>query len=386
MRCHRRPDRGNSLARLLLLSLVGASWQTPRDACAESAVANQTRSAVSSTTPLVELRVVGTEESFLSLRQALGEQRLGKADLRWSLVERFAPLQILSLSSRDKVIVHCWIDLSDPELAHLYFAAPKHDRFMMRDFELEHRFGTLELTSLVQIVETAVAVLLTDADAGMSRREVEAVLTHPGSPPVRAATPPPSTAISSQSPTATVRYGWLADAGYAFRQYSREIALLHGPTMTLGLERVRDNTRQWLQISAGYAFPSRVSGTTASADIQRTTLAVSTAYLWGFPQMPSQAIGPRATVGIGYVRAAAISGDLPGVYDLELQQLSTEPYVGLGTDFMVTLGLHGAVIARLDFEAVLRPVRHVIWVNGDEAALSEGRHFRVGTSLGLLFH
>jgi hypothetical protein len=363
--------------------LVGASWQTPEVAYAQVERSERTATPTATTAALVELRVVGTEDSFHALKGVLGDRQLGGTRLHWSRVERFAPQQILSLFSREKVVVHCWIDLSDPAQAHLYFVAPKHDRFMMRDFDLEHRFGTLELASLAQIVETSIDVLLSDTAAGMSRREIEATLgrtaTQPPAPAAARVSPPRAPSL----PPPHARYGWLADATYAFRQYSSELALLHGPTLDVGVERRHLDARQWLQISAGFAFPARVSGRTASAEVRRYSLSASLSHLWTFPQAPSQSLGPRATVGFGYVGATPRSGNMPGTYDLNSPARDLEPYLGLGADFLVGLGVHTALIARFDAEAVLRPVRHAILVNGSEETLTEGRRLRLGASLGL---
>jgi hypothetical protein len=327
--------------------------------------------------PVVEIRVVGSNASLESLRQILGTNRLGKAELRWFQTAAFAPQQILSLLPPAKVKIHCWVDLTDPTTARLYFVAPMHDRFMLRDLDLKNRFGSFEHESLAQIIELSVAVLLNDAEAGMSRSEARAVLQQSGEHPAK---PKEPIVLPNENPTT---FGIAVAARYGIAQYSQEIPVQHGPGFGLYFERRAPRSRQQFGLSMQYALPQRIKNDTAGADVDRIDLSLNITDFFGLGAAHRQFIGPSLALGLGFVGARPIAGNLPGTYDLARSEHALEGYLGLGIAWASDLGKRLTSELKLSFLVVPKPVYHEFLVDESHEKLTEGRHLRFGANLAL---
>ena len=335
--------------------------------------------------PVIELRVVGRERALDALREALSENRLGNAELQWSYTNRFAPQELLSLVPAAKVRLHCWIDLTDPVTAQLYFVAPAHDRFMLRDFALANRLGSFELESLAQIVELSVQALLTDAAAGMSRREAVEILS-----PERKRKPTLALTHAANAPKRTLaplaredlRFG--VTATYSFTQFSRELFLQHGPGVTLSLHRTSSSARSEFGLVLAYYLPSRLYNNVAGAELDRTELGLEASRQWPLFGSTKHFLGPELQTGLGVLSVRSLPGNLTGAYSMNKNARELEGYLGVGirltSQFTPHLGSALLVGARL--QPV--PVRYAYVVDGATEQLTEGRHVRFGVSLGLL--
>ena len=327
---------------------------------------------------------MGRERALAALRDALSENRLGNAELQWSYTNRFAPEQLLSLVPAAKVRLHCWIDLTDPVTAHLYFVAPAHDRFMLRDFALANRLGSFELESLAQIVELSVQALLTDAAAGMSRREAVEILSPERERKPKLAQTDAANAPNRTAPIASEKLRFGVTATYSITQFSRELFLQHGPGVTLSLHRTSSSARSEFGVALAYYLPSRLYNNVAGAEFDRTELGLEATRQWPLFGSTKHFLGPQLQTGLGILSVRSLPGNLTGAYSMNKNARELESYLGVGmrltSQFTPHLGSTLQVGARL--QPV--PVRFAYVVDGATEQLTEGRHVRFGVSLGLL--
>lgn len=338
-------------------------------------------SAESAQAPVVEVRVVGSEDSVVQLRNVLGNRTFGGSPLFWSRVDHFAPQQLLDLVPLSRVKIRCWIDLTDPETAKLYFVAPKHDRFMVRELELMQRFGSFEAESIAQIVELSAQALLRDAEAGMSRREVtDALAVH--SPSGRAAERPAEAAPPAQAP-ARGGVGFGVRPTYGIAQYSRKIPLQQGPGIGLYLFVLHALRRDQLEASVSYALPSRVQHPIANAELDRLELRIGALSAWPLERSRRFFLGPEFNLVLGSVGARALAGDAGGTYQLERSKRDLEYGAGIGARLSSRWTPQLGMDVSLGLQYVPAPVRHEILVDASPQELTMGQKIRLGLTLGL---
>lgn len=375
--CRRSRLRSVLRRRVGFWLLVGSAWSGHGIAQTSEPPPAPAPPTVSSTErPIVEIRVIGGGDTFEALRNTLGAHRLGKANLRWFESNTFAPQQILGLLPLAKVKIHCFIDLTDPLQARLYFVAPMHDRFMLREFDLPKHVGSFELESLAQIIEISVDVLLNDAEAGMSRREAQAVLA-PSHEAQQVMSPPPSNAQNA------VTYELAVAAHYALSTYSHAIPVVHGPGLGLYLERSTPETQRRLGLSMRYALPHRVKSETAGVDIDRIELGLELGQLFALSRSHRTFLGPSLQGGLGWVGSTPIVGARPGTYTLERSRHTIEGYVGLKLIGAVHLAKRLSTELSLGVTLVPKPVAHDFLVDGVRVPQNEGKLVRFGLELSL---
>jgi len=125
---------------------------------------------------IVEIYVVTEPARYEQVRQVVGEHALGSAKLRWSRLVRFSANALLQDGSNTNTRVRCYIDLSLPSVATLYFADGNSRRFLFRELPLSHQLDAIELETIAQIVEFSINALLNDATEALSRTEAATLL------------------------------------------------------------------------------------------------------------------------------------------------------------------------------------------------------------------
>lgn len=375
-------------ARVLVVGLVflwvSSAWlRSVRADTSPYSTVGDSPSPASAQTPVVEVRVVGTEDSLMKLRLVLGNRTFGESPLLWSRADHFAPQQLLDLVPLSRVKIRCWIDLTDPKMAKLYFVAPKHDRFMVRELELMQRFGNFEVESIAQIVELSAQSLLRDAEAGMSRREVtDALAGH--TPSDQAAKPPTPVPPNSLSPTRR-GVGFGVRPTYGVTHYSGEISLHPGPGIGPYLFFEHTSRRDQLEVAISYALPRRVEHPVANAEIDRLEIRVGAHTAWPLGPTRRYFLGPQLNLALGSVAAHATPGDAPGAYQLNQSQRDVELGAGIGVRLGASWSPHLGADLSLDLQWIAAPVRHEFLVDGSPEALTTGKRFRPGLILGLRF-
>jgi hypothetical protein len=167
----------------------------------------------------LDITVVGTPGNLQWARSLVGPRSLGSTP-RWARVDSFDPAELLVAGGAARAnLLGCWLDLSDPRRARLYFAARSGERFLVRDVELSGRFDELDRESLAEVLALSIAALRENQRAGLTRAETEALLAErahrplaagaaparaapPAAPaaPARAAAPPPTAGSASAAP------------------------------------------------------------------------------------------------------------------------------------------------------------------------------------------
>jgi hypothetical protein len=135
------------------------------------------------------------------------------ADAQWTRAERFDVREIFESAAGARAnVLGCWLDLTLPKRARLYFAAPSGQRFLLREVELSGRLTEVDRASLAEVLELSVAALLENERIGLSRAEAESWLADrqasetaeraAGPPPARPA--PPVAIVPAATPTAAL--------------------------------------------------------------------------------------------------------------------------------------------------------------------------------------
>ena len=146
---------------------------------------------------------------------------------------------------------------------------------MVRDIQLSGKRDELDKESLGQVMELSVRALLENEQAGMSRAEVETVLTKDNPPTPPASAPPPhaetsaATGVGQLSPTTEEQLTstdpripplpLLAGAFYAAQIQSRDLPTIHGPGLSLATsESLMRRAAVWLR--GQYQLPATERG------------------------------------------------------------------------------------------------------------------------------
>lgn len=368
---------------LVLCVVLTGTWLHRVDAApAEQAAVDVDPGHELETLPRIEIHVVGSRATSEALERLLGTEVRGRARIVWSSLSTFDRQQILARLPAGGARIHCWIDLTEHGLAHLYFVAPTLDRFMMRDLAIE-QLGSFEFESLAQIIETSLDALLTDEQAGISRQQAQSILNPPTSAPqVPKAKGRQAVVRSSDLPR--VRF---AVAGhYEATRYSSATKLQHGPGISLGIERLSASALQTIALSSSFHLPRRVRNETASMSLGYASLSLELAQLWALGAARQHHLGPSVGLGIAEVQATPFAGELPGSYALLPRARTLEYHLSSGLSWRIALQQWLSLQLALKFRLVPKPLRHEFLVDGHSQVITEGLYFRPVLELAVFVH
>ncbi|MGC4065535.1 MAG: hypothetical protein QM784_12995 [Polyangiaceae bacterium] len=331
----------------------------------------------------VEVRVVGPKDIAIELSQRLGPSLAGKATLSWSTVSAFAPEQILNLVPLSRVLIHCWVDLTDRKLARLYFVAPAQDRFMMRDLELGSTLGEVEFESLAQIIGLSLEVLLTNTDAGLSRSEARELLLKDHRD-TGLANAPETTAPALPRPELHDALRLRVALRYRAMAYAPDVAL-HGPALSLVLEHEMARHLDLWSAGAEYEWPVRIARPIATVELDRLELGVRGARLWTLGERRAWWLGARFGLSSAWMKGIPKPGSRDGTYALtrgaSRYELAVSPEVVLRWDAFRACSAELGVSLAL----VPKPVRYELTVDGQSESLVEGRRVRPAVEFAMTF-
>jgi hypothetical protein len=299
-------------------------------------------------------------------------------------VPEFARQHILDLVPLSQVLIHCWIDLSDHELARLYFVAPAHDRFMVRELELGASLGEVELESLAQVIEMSLQVLLTNNDAGLSRSEARELLLKEQGERASARSVEPTEKRDERRAEHPSSVRLRAAVHYRAVSLASDV-LLHGPGGSFVLEHTRELSLDEWSATIAYAWPTRVEHPMAVVSLDRLELGASGARLWSLGRQTPWRIGPRFGTFVGATRATPEPGDSEGTYDLTRRSLRFELAVVPEVVLRLDLSRHCAAKVGLSLVIVPKPVRYELTVDGRPERIIQERHVRPGLEFALSF-
>jgi hypothetical protein len=226
----------------------------------------------------VHVTVVGKANDFRWARSLVGSKSLGAATTQWNSVEHFDPRDLLSTASPGgQHTILCWLDLSSPKHAYLYFAAPSGERFLLREVRLSGRLDDVDRESLAEVLELSVAALLENDRTGLTRKETELLLTKANGTQEGAQRPEQAT----PAPAAT---SLVVGLSYSTRLLSTTMGLVHGPGLCLMLDH--DFAVYRIAVFAGgqYQLPAGESSADVGMRIQSLNARAGLEFAWAHRQ------------------------------------------------------------------------------------------------------
>ncbi|KYF88484.1 hypothetical protein BE20_02690 [Sorangium cellulosum] len=250
--------------------------------------------------PVVEIALTGAADHLGAIRTALESQALSAFAVRFRIAPRFDAAALFATRASSGVTLSCWIDVSDPRRAALYFTDPVADRFLVRSIELSGRFDELDRESVAQVVELSLRSLRVDARASLDREQARALILRQTAPPeVPAEAPAP--AASRRALELGVFYGVTA--------HSAEVGLTHGPGVRVALGGGWGRHRVALDARFQYQFERRYEEPRIGLDLRTITLRADVCWLYPVTTgvMPIE-LGVRLGAGVDHVNAAPRPG------------------------------------------------------------------------------
>jgi hypothetical protein len=243
--------------------LISLGLATATGAAAQTALAAPL--AGSPPVEATEIAVVGGPASLDWVRALMRPGGGGALPVRWSRMDRFDPRDVLR-SAAGAGAIRCWIDLTDPRRARIYFAARSRERFLIRDLDLSGAFDELDRATLAEVLDLSLQALAEDERAGLSRAETETLLARrtaatdalaatPKNAPLTAAVAAPALEPAAPPVSAGPRVGVF----YAGQGFSTELPIVQGPGLLLSwalrpFGRSRRQVAAWLSVQ--YQVPA----------------------------------------------------------------------------------------------------------------------------------
>lgn len=287
---------------------------------------------------VVEVTVRGSAEDLESIRSVIGPEDFHGAETRWLWREHWDLAELLGGGSEAEGVVVCWIDLSEPRKARLYFADPLRQRFLLRELSLPDGLSELGREAVAQVLSMSVAALLEDSRAGISRAEAARVLIEgpPRSGPHVQSDPSPAAASQPSDLSATTASIGAAPF-YAVRLYSDEAAVVHGPGIAIGWVSDSEVLRSTIGMSAQYEF-SRVY-VADSVGLKWSTVALRSSFeLLSRIGQTNMSAGARAGLGLDFTHVEPRTGRREEMVSLTAARTSTSLALSVGLAACSRLG------------------------------------------------
>ncbi|WP_437612484.1 hypothetical protein WMF20_09170 [Sorangium sp. So ce834] len=253
---------------------------------------------------VVEIVLTGAADHLGAIRTALESQALSAFAVRFRIAPRFDATALFATRASSGVTLSCWIDVSDPRRAALYFTDPVADRFLVRSIELSGRLDELDRESVAQVVELSLRSLRVDARASLDREQARALILRQAAPPeVPAETSAP--AAAPPAPRRALELGVF----YGVTAHSAEVGLTHGPGGRVALGGGWGRHRVALDARFQYQFERRYEEPRIGLDLRTITLRADVCWLYPMAMgvMPIE-LGVRLGAGVDHVSAAPRPG------------------------------------------------------------------------------
>jgi hypothetical protein len=372
---------------------------------ARLAPAAEVAPAAAPATP-VEITVAGSAADLRRVRDLVEPWRAGGAAPRWARAQAIDPAEILR---GDRDALRCWVDLTSPRRARLYFAARSGERFLVRDVELPGGFDEIGRQSLAEVLELSLAALLADERAGLSRAEAQALLDErqraaarpaepapsppvplPAAPP---AAPPPSLAATPAAPGAPSPLG--VGVFYAAQIPGGELPVAHGPGLALDLDLGPGRRRAlaaWLE--GRYQLPEHAARDTIGLDL--STIAARAGLGLRFATGSAagddaRALRPRAVAlrvgaGVDFVQLRPEAGSGGGAPALTPARWSTSLVLTGAAALALAAGRRASVELRLFADLLPVAVHYDLEVDGRASPVFSPWRVRPGLALAVTLH
>lgn len=259
--------------------------------------------------PVVEIVLTGPAPNLGAIRAALESQALSAFTLRFRVAPTFDAAALFAAQTSSGVALSCWIDVSDPRRAALYFTDPVADRFLVRSIELSGGFDELDRESVAQVVELSLRSLRGGARASLDRDQARALVLRQAGPsggaPDHAA---PSGGAPGQAAPA-LRGALELGAFYGVTVHSAEIGWTHGPGVRVALGGSSGPQRLALDARIQYQFERRFEEPRIGLDLRTIALRADASWLYALtPGVAPLELGARLGAGLDHVDAAPRPG------------------------------------------------------------------------------
>lgn len=406
-------------ARLLVLvlgpsaTLLAAPLWTTRVAAAQSAPKSQSSpkdpsSSSSARANVVEIAVIGTAADLQRIRALVEPRPLGGSAPAWVRVGRFDPLEILQADRQrpSAAPLRCWVDISDPRRARLYFAARSGQQFLVRDVELSGTFDEVDRESLSQVLELSVTALLENERAGLTRAQTEALLLssrRPGAPPALTAVPPPpshpttprpeltspptrdqgrtSTTLQQQSSGPPTRWRSSIGIWYGARIPGGGLPIGHGPGVVLTHGKVRDRLALAGWITGQYQVPGRQEAPAVSIGLETVAFRGGPELRW---TAAAYQLTGRLGIGADLVRVEPQSGSVDRSATLTRPRWTQNLVFTMAAGVQRAVGAHILVGVLAFLDLLPTAVHYDLQVSGTAAEVFSPARIRPGLALQLL--
>lgn len=327
----------------------------------------------------IDIVVVGAEQEVLALSGALGPNEFRGAEARIRRGERLHLDSLLHAGGSD-ALVRCYVDLSTPGRADLYFADRDAERFLIRQVALPGGLDDLGRETLGQVLTLSVHALLDDDAATLNRDEARALLEQQRPEPA----PAPSPAEDEPEPQRT-SYPSAAvglEPFYAARLFASEALLSHGPGLEIGWVAGSGSATDAGWVGASYELERNLRADAASMSWSTLTLRGTFEHL--SPVFESVALGGRAGAGVEWMSFTPGLGTNESV-ELRSARVTTSFLLHLGVGARAELGARWHASLRVFADFYTTRVRYSVErTNGDGADVLEPFRMRPGVALGLL--
>jgi hypothetical protein len=320
----------------------------------------------------IEVNVVAEPARFDEVRSAIGGETLLGGKVRWTRLERLSAADLLKANLTPELRVRCFVDLSRPDRATLYFTDRSSRRFLYRELPIANDLDALERETLAQMMEFSISALLDESTAALSRDEAVALL--------RPSTVEGAETDGNVSETAkrTTEPHWLPGARvsgrFAVEEDSRQLAPAVSPGVGIAAMFSRSASRQLgLQLVASQQLTRSMHTAIAGAQLSGLTLRLEGLALFPLTTRDDPMRGPGVGVSLGTgiqrLDVAALEGSIEGPVQLLEPHSATLPFLsaglrvhqGFGSGFVVSLGGTLDVALRtLSCEVELNGERHGI--------------------------
>ncbi|WP_437816451.1 hypothetical protein [Sorangium sp. So ce1078] len=329
--------------------------------------------------PVVEIVLTGAADNLGAIRTALESEALSAFTVRFRTAPRFDPAALFATRASSGVALSCWIDVSDPRRAALYFTDPVADRFLVRSIELSGGFDELDRESVAQVVELSLRSLRVDARASLDREQARALILRQTAPPEAPAEPPVPAAAPAR------RRALELGAFYGVTAHSAEIGLTHGPGVRVALGANWGRHRLALDARLQYQFERRYEELRIGLDLR--TIALRADACWRYPLgtgVTPIEVGVRLGAGIDHVDAAPTSGSAePSAFVPAGASSSNALVLVAGSGVKLPLGRDLGLFTELFVELDPARVRYDLSLEqGTETVLARYR-IRPGVLLGV---
>ncbi len=384
------------LGRFFSVCLLGALLVDPNRVVAEPAMSGpgntsslpaETVAKLEVAAPMVSFVMIGDPSIFEHMHRITDSRALDRFDVRLQQRDTLDIVEVLAEGRTEGVAVHCFVDLRRASDVRVYFADRGTERFLYRRLALATDDGKLDWETLSQVVELSLLALIENKDLGLTRAEIEGLLSvHRSAPPSEP--PPPQPAVPSEPPLPQHWWGFAAAARYRLRSYSDEIRAVHGPAFGFGIERRTQQSTWEFGAEEALGFERSYRGHQAGVDVYGLASLLTIGFRQRLPQNHGQgsfALGARSGIGLEFVHLRPHAGDTNSELELTEPRFITLPIAALSIFGELHLSPNVALELALGSLFDLGQVHFDVEVGQERSVVLERYRVQPTVALGLSF-